>query len=238
VYNTLILCQIKFILTRILFPGIADSRELLCHHGTVKNPIEEGMSMTAYLTSAPPHADQVQLLTGDEVFAMGDIGRSELINGRLIVMSPASYSHGIVENNFGAKLGNFAKHQQFGQVLTGDIGIYITRNPDTIHAADVAYISNERFAQVQSKSYLDVAPELIVEVLSPDDAWSDVMDKLADYFAIGVQAVWIADPKRAQIFAYRSLTDVQLFTQEQEISGGTILPGFNAAVAGFFYKPD
>jgi Uma2 family endonuclease len=60
------------------------------------------------------------------------------------------------------------------------------------------------------------------------------MDKLADYFAIGVPAVWIADPKRAQIFAYQSLTLVQLFTKEQTIAGGTVLPDFSAAVVDFF----
>ncbi|MCB0141654.1 MAG: Uma2 family endonuclease [Caldilineaceae bacterium] len=51
----------------------------------------------------------------------------------------------------------------------------------------------ERFAQVQSDSYLDVAPELIVEILSPSDAWSELQTKLAEYFAIDVKLVWVVD---------------------------------------------
>ena len=51
----------------------------------------------------------------------------------------------------------------------------------------------ERFAQVQSDSYLDVAPELIVEILSPPDAWSELQTKLAEYFAIDVKLVWVVD---------------------------------------------
>lgn len=181
-----------------------------------------------------PHADPIPLLTGEDVYAMGDIGRSELIAGRLIYMSPTGYLHGNIENNFGSILRHFVRQHHLGRVLSGEVGVYITRNPDTIRAADVAYISNERFAQVQSKSYLDVAPELIVEVLSPDDAWSDVMEKVADYFSIGVVAVWLADAKHQQVFVYHSVTDVERFTRDQDIPGGTVLPGFSSPVADFF----
>jgi Uma2 family endonuclease len=81
---------------------------------------------------------------------------------------------------------------------------------------------------------LDVAPELIVEILSPDDRWSEVKQKLKEYFAIGVQLVWVADPADKTIYAYRSLTDVREFTEKDTLTGDEVLPGFSVLVADLF----
>jgi Uma2 family endonuclease len=89
-------------------------------------------------------------------------------------------------------------------------------------------------AQVKSESYLDVAPELIVEILSPGDRWDEVNDKLTEYFAIGVQMVWVVDPKRKQFHLYRALTEVGILTAEDDISGGEVLSGFSVGVAELF----
>jgi Uma2 family endonuclease len=89
-------------------------------------------------------------------------------------------------------------------------------------------------AQVKSESYLDVAPELIVEILSPGDRWDEVNDKLTEYFAIGVQMVWVVDPKRKQFHLYRALTEVEILTAEDDISGGEVLSGFSVGVAELF----
>ena len=125
------------------------------------------------------------------------------------------------------------KHK-LGQVFVGEVGIYISRNPDTVRGADAIYISKERLARVKSKSYLDVAPELIVEILSPNDRGGDVNDKWSEYFNIGVQVVWVADPRRRQVFVYDSPTHAECFTDDRELSGGEILPGFKARVSALF----
>jgi Uma2 family endonuclease len=175
-----------------------------------------------------------KLLTGEDLFALGDIGRTELIKGELIRMAPTGYPHGIIENNFGRVLGDFAHQRKLGHVLVGEVGIYTHRDPDTVRGADVAYISKARLTQVRSSSYLDVAPELIIEVLSPSDAWSDVIEKLEEYFVIGVQSVWIADPTRQEVFVYHSLTDVRRFPTDTMLTEESILPGFEVVVAEFF----
>jgi Uma2 family endonuclease len=128
--------------------------------------------------------------TGEEMFELGDIGRAELVKGELVRMAPTGHLHGYIGFKFSKILGVFVDEHKLGRVLTGEVGIYTGRDPDTVRGADVAFISNERLAQVQSQSYLDVAPELIVEVMSPDDRWYDVDDKLMEYFDIGVQVVW------------------------------------------------
>jgi Uma2 family endonuclease len=87
---------------------------------------------------------------------------------------------------------------------------------------------------VQSKSFLDVCPELIVEVMSPDDTWSEVQDKLAEYFAVGAKSIWVADPKRQRVHVYRSLTDLDVLSVQDTLTGGEVLPGFQVTVAELF----
>ena len=165
---------------------------------------------------------------------MGDIGRAELVKGEIIYMSPTGYLHGFIEVNFSSLLRAFADKHKLGRVLGGEVGIYIARNPDTVRGADVAFISGKRLAQAKSKSFLDVAPELIVEVLSPDDRWMDVNAKLTEYFTIGVQMVWIADPQQQQVHVYRSLADVKILSGDDVLTGDSVLPGFSAPVSDFF----
>jgi Uma2 family endonuclease len=84
------------------------------------------------------------------------------------------------------------------------------------------------------ESELDVAPELVVEVLSPDDRAVEVNQKLREYFAIGVRQVWVADPEACSVSAYRSPTDVSEFRETDRLSRGDVLPGFEVAVAALF----
>jgi len=81
---------------------------------------------------------------------------------------------------------------------------------------------------------LDVAPELVVEVLSPDDTVIKMTQKLRDYFSIGVRLVWLIDPEAHTVFAYRSLTDVREFTEADTLPGDDVLPGFAVPIISLF----
>ncbi len=173
-------------------------------------------------------------VTGEELLAMGDIGPCELIEGEIRPMPPTGFEHGSIENLIGARLRLFAEQYQRGRVAVGEVGIYTRRNPDTVRGADVVFISNERYAQQQSEGYLDVAPDLVVEVISPEDRWSGVMKKLEEYFDIGVRLVWVVDPGTRRVYAYRSLTDVRHFTESDTLPGDDVLPGFSLPIAEIF----
>lgn len=111
-----------------------------------------------------------RLITGDEMFQMKDIDQAELIRGEVVRISPTSYKHGRIEIRIGASLDTFVRKNKLGVVFVGEVGIYTERNPDTVRGADAVFVSHQRLAQVQSESYLDVAPELIVEIISPGEA--------------------------------------------------------------------
>ncbi len=181
------------------------------------------------ISSSPP-----SLITGEELAAMGDIGRTELVKGEIIHLMPTGHPHSFYEGNITIALGIFVRKHQLGRVLPGEVGIYTHRQPDTVRGADVAFISHERLAQVQSKSFLDVCPELIVEVMSPDDTWSEVHEKLEEYFAVGAQLIWVVDPRRQRLHIYRSLTDLEILTAQDTLTGGDVLPGFQVPVAELF----
>jgi len=181
-------------------------------------------------------AEEEKLITGEELLAMGSAAHlSELIEGRITYMSPTGFLHGSSESNHAEKLIAFVKKHQLGKVVVGEVGIYIRRNPDTVRAADVAYISKARYAQQdKAKGYLTVAPELVVEILSPDDRWSEVTQKMREYFSIGVKLIWIADPEARIVYAYRSLTEMREFKATDTLTGDDILPGFSVTVSELF----
>ena len=115
------------------------------------------------LQTASPKTET--LVTGDELLAMGDIGPCELMDGRLVLMSPAGEEHGTIELILGGELRAFVRQRKLGRVNSGEVGIYIRRNPDRIRAADIAFISKERSPLKPRKGFLDVTPELVFEEL-------------------------------------------------------------------------
>ena len=141
-------------------------------------------------------------------------------------MLPTGFEHGEIECNLAVCLKLFLRSQNLGKVLTGEVGIYIRRDPDSIRAADLLFISHERLRQVRSTSYLDVAPELVVKVLSPGDSWSETAEKMEDYFFIGVQQVWLADPRRKTLHMFRAITDSTLLRTGDPMPDIPFLPGF------------
>ena len=179
-------------------------------------------------------ATETRLITGEEFALMPNTHWCELVAGRIVRMAPAGDEHGGVEGNVYNAIRSFVRPRKLGKVRVGETGIYTRRNPDTVRGADALFISNERYVQVKSKSYLDVAPELVVEVLSPGNTWEEMTQKLREYFAIGVRLVWIVSPSSKTVFAYRSLTDVREFAASDELPGDDVLPGFSVPVASLF----
>ncbi len=175
-----------------------------------------------------------KLITSEELFDMGDIGPCELIDGRIVKMSPKGWKHGDLELEIAWHLKNFVKSNKLGKVFVGEVGIYISRNPDRIRAADVVFISNEQLAKISSKSYLDVAPELVIEIISPSDRWFEIQQKIRDYFSIAVCYVWIVDSVNRIILVYSSDSEIQRFCEGDTVIGEGDLKGFTLEITELF----
>lgn len=181
--------------------------------------------------TAPP---KTKLITGEELLAMGDIGPCELIDGRIVRMTPTGGEHGTVESDLGRHLGNFVADRELGWVMGDEVGIYTRRNPDRVRGADIVFVSKERLPGGPPQGYLEIAPDLVVEIMSPNDSWEDVRDKLEEYFSIGVGWVWIVEPENRAVLVYRSRTDLQIFNEGDTVAGEGVLEGFTLPVASLF----
>jgi Uma2 family endonuclease len=175
-----------------------------------------------------------RLITGDDLLAMGDIGACELVDGRIVPMTPTGSEHGAIELRLGAALSTYVRARRLGWVLGGEVGIYTKRSPDRVRGADIAVISKARLPDGPGKRFLEVAPELVVEILSPDDRWQDVRQKIDEYFMIGVDRVWVVEPDNRCALVFASPTDSRKLTDADELRGEGLLHGFSLGVAQLF----
>jgi Uma2 family endonuclease len=174
-------------------------------------------------------------ITGEALARIPNLGPCELVKGEIVLGSPTGATHGGSESLIAFSLNAFAVPRKLGHVLVGEVGIYTGHDPDTVRGADVVFISSERYARRnRRKAYLDVAPELVVEVLSPWDRRKDVLQKIEEYFACGVVSVWIADPGKRTIRVHQSPRESRLLGAEDDLSCEEVLPGFKVRVADLF----
>src|SRR5215207_6337013 len=119
-------------------------------------------------------------MTADELLRLADNGmRRELIAGGLHEMPPAGGEHGYVSNRAGLRLGMYLEqHPEIGGGLfAAETGFRLSRNPDTVRAPDVAYVREERLLQARVRGFPEMAPDFVVEVVSPNDTASEIQAK-------------------------------------------------------------
>ena len=175
-----------------------------------------------------------RLVTGAELLAMGDIGSCELIDGVIIKMSPAGGLHGFIELTLALLVGGFIKEREVGFCMVGEVGIYIRHEPDRIRGADLAVWSYAKLPDGPPAGFVEVAPDLIVEILSPNDRWTDMRQKIDDYFSIGVDTLWIVDPDEETVFVYRTASQRTALRRGDTLAGTGPLTGFALPVSELF----
>jgi Uma2 family endonuclease len=173
-------------------------------------------------------------MTADQLFALGDIGPCELIRGELIHMSPTGYDHGRISSKIDRALGNFVESRKLGQVLTSEAGFLITQNPDTVRAPDVAFVRAERHPPGGQKKFFPGAPDLAVEVLSPDDRASEVNSKVQDWLDAGTVAVLVVDPQTQTVAIHRQPREIQILTRDDTLTLPDLLPEFSLSIKEIF----
>jgi Uma2 family endonuclease len=122
-----------------------------------------------------------------------------------------------------------------GDVLCGDAGVRLARNPDTTVGVDVVYISAELSARQTGKTtVIEGVPQLVVEILSPSDTFDEINEKIDTYLSAGVPLVWIVEPRRRTVTVYRPQRPAALVVEGQELSGEEVLPCFHVPLEELF----
>jgi Uma2 family endonuclease len=142
-------------------------------------------------------------LTAEEAWRQGRPGLWELVDGRIVPVSPAGARHGDVVASVTRILANFVGARRLGRVLAGDAGFVLRRNPDTVRAPDVAFVTAARLPGRPPAEFMNGAPDLAIEVVSPSDDWKAVDRKAGEFIAAGACAVWAIDPgnEMAKVYA-------------------------------------
>lgn len=151
---------------------------------------------------------------------------TELVRGRLIVREPPSTYHGRIAAKLTVIIGSFVYANKLGEVFGQDTGFKIASNPDTVRAPDLAFLSRERAASLRPHGYAAVAPELVVEIVSPGDPSGEVLAKVADWLDAGAALVWVIDPRRREAHVHRPDGSLAIVGAEGLLDGENILPGF------------
>lgn len=175
-------------------------------------------------------------VTAEELLELPDDGQCyELIKGELRVMTPAGFEHGDIALEIGARLKRYAQQHHLGRVVGAETGFRLSRAPDTVRAPDAAYVSAARLPpREERQQFLDVAPDLAVEVVSPSDRAIAVTEKALAWLAAGTSVVWVVYPPQRLVAVYASDGSVTHVGHDGELDGGDVLPGLRVPVADLF----
>jgi Uma2 family endonuclease len=170
-------------------------------------------------------------LTEEEFLRLPDDGRKyELVEGEAREV-PAGVLHDAIVARIIMVLGHFV--HSIGILWGSSAGCRMATGK--IRSPDVALVLWERLPERKLPvGFTDFAPDLAIEVLSPNENWAELGQKLGEYFASGTKQVWLVDPEAKTVTVYKSLTQVQVFCAEDELTGGDLLPNFRCQVADLF----
>jgi Uma2 family endonuclease len=182
-------------------------------------------------------ATVASLLTAKEYMALPDSfdGPTELVKGVLVKMPPPKPRHGQICSQAAYLLRRFFDKAPIGHVLTNDSSTVTERDPDTVRGPDVSFYSYQRVPRGPlPDGLLPVAPDLVFEVRSPNDRWSELHVKVAEYLSAGVQTVCVLDDTTKSLHAFHADRPTQVLAPTDEFTLPEILGDFRVTVQAFF----
>jgi Uma2 family endonuclease len=182
------------------------------------------------------------MMTTDELLALPDNGTDRwLIRGQLREkpMTVRNRWHSRVMARLAQLLGMWLDQQPEprGEILDGEVGVRLRRDPDTTVGVDLIYIGPDLAAREPADTRLiDGVPILAVEILSPNDTQDEINEKVAAYRSAGVACIWVVDPHNRIVLVHRPNAEPEFFNVHQDLSGDPHLPGFRVPVAQIFSR--
>ena len=191
--------------------------------------------MNALLTPTP-----VEKYAPDDPFLLSDNGKGwELVDGELRELN-VSFQSSFTAGRVCTKLTNHVEAKNLGWVSPeGTSYRCFPDDPKLVRRADTSFHALGRLTQEQAKreGHCTVVPDLVVEVVSPNDLADDVNEKRIEWLLAGAKLVWVIHPVQESIHAYRADGTVRLFERTDVLTAEPVLPAFSAPVADLFRLP-
>lgn len=189
---------------------------------------------SASLASAGP-APYSPAVTESQYLELPDDGyRHELQAGLLLAEPIPKLRHGRIQARLIRIIGAHVERQGSGEVF-GEIGFVLARNPDTIRGPDISFLAKARLPELGDGSrFIEGAPDLAIEILSPSNSPSEIHAKVADYLAAGSSLVWVVDPQTRTVTVYRTLLSPRRVESHETLEGDEIVPGLSIPVSAIF----
>jgi Uma2 family endonuclease len=181
-------------------------------------------------------ATTTRFVTDEELLQAPRDGRKyERVDGEIRV-SPAGFRHEGVGMALAARLWVFVTERRLGHVVGSSAGFRWpgrkVDRPDSVRSPDVSFVAAGRFPDERwPVGFAELAPDLAVEVLCPNDNSRDVLEKVGEYLDAGSRLVWVIDPEARTAAVHRSLTDVRVLREADALEGEDVVPGFACRLA-------
>ncbi len=173
------------------------------------------------------------VLTLEQFERLPDDGmQHELNDGELITMPPPGFLHGRVQSKIFAALVAYLSRSQVGEVVS-DAGFVLSRDPDVVRQPDLAFVDRKRYAAGTPVGYLEGAPELAVEVVSPSQPAVDLRIKVRQYLQSGAAEVWVVYPETREVQVFAA-SGGERTLPETETLETSLLPGFSLPIRTLF----
>jgi Uma2 family endonuclease len=177
------------------------------------------------------------LMTAEQLLLRAGDGRAELVRGELVELMPVGLLHFRLVGRLLSWLVVLIDTHKLGMAGT-ELGVVLARNPDVVRAPDICFLSKGRVPHPTSTRFFEGAPDLAIEVLSPDDRPGKTAEKIREYLEAGTRQVWIVDPDAATVTVHLPGGVSHTYSGDLEVSGGDILPGFLFRPADLFRFDD
>ncbi len=173
--------------------------------------------------------------TPEDLLAMPDRKGFELIDGNLVEKNVSALSSWVGGETY-ARLREFNRIHDLGTVWPADNGFPCFPDaPGKVRKPDAAFIARDRYSTGDlSDGFVSLAPDLVVEVISPNDLATDVEKKVEEYLGAGVRLIWVIDPETRTVRIHRGDGSAARLRQDGELSGEDVVPGFRCPVRDLF----
>jgi Uma2 family endonuclease len=162
----------------------------------------------------------------------------EVINGQRVELPPMSIYASWIASELHIDLGYFVRAGRLGTVVMETL-LILDAQRELRRRPDVAFVSAQTWPldrPVPEEGDWEVVPDLAIEVSSPNDRLDQVLAKMNEYFAYGVQQVWLVVPTRQYVLVFDAPTRVRILTAADELDGGSLLPGFRLPLTRLFQR--